>query len=211
MTREPEIQCFVVGLLEGNCYLVRSAAGRTAVVIDPGDEAERLGDAVEADGLDPKVILLTHGHIDHTNAAAALRARFKSRVICHQLDAPMVRGEEGGSLFGFVRNRCDVDQEVSDGEVVEAGGVRFTVLHTPGHTCGSVCYVLDGVLFSGDTIFQGSIGRTDLPGGSDHEMYRSLHERIAKLEEATVVYPGHGPSTTIGDEKRSNPFLQPEW
>ena len=209
--REPKISCQVVGMLEGNCYLVKSSEDRIGVVIDPGDEADRLGDELEAAGLDPKAILLTHGHIDHTNAAAALRERFKAAVVCHRLDAPMVRGEQGGSLFGLARNPCEVDREVAGGEVVEAGGLRFTVLHTPGHTRGSVCYALDGVLFSGDTLFAGSIGRTDLPGGSDHDMYRSLHERIAQLDEGMVVYPGHGPSTTVGEEKRSNPFLQPEW
>jgi len=207
----PEIQLVVVGLLEGNCYLVRAPRAREVAVIDPGDEPELIESRIEAAGLRPDAILLTHGHIDHTNAAQAVRERFKSRVYCHSLDAPMVSGSEGGSLFGLVRNPCDVDHELADGEVIRAGGLDFRVVHTPGHTRGSVCFALDGALFSGDTLFQGSIGRTDLPGGSNREMRQSLRGRLAVLDDALAVYPGHGPPTTIGDEKLHNPFLQAEW
>jgi hydroxyacylglutathione hydrolase len=211
MAADPDVRCVVVGLLEGNCYLVKSAEGGQGVVIDPGDEPDRLTREIEAMGLEPEAILLTHGHVDHTNASAALRKRFRSRVICHPLDAAMVRGEDGPSLFGFERKPCTIDQEVEEGDVVAAGGMTLQVLHTPGHTRGSVCYMLGKLLFSGDTLFQGSIGRTDLPGGSEREMSRTLQERIARLDEGMVVYPGHGPVTTIGQEKRFNPFLQSEW
>ena len=208
---DPKIKCVVVGMLEGNCYVVKCGQGGQGVVIDPGDEADLIAEAIEAAGMEPEVVLLTHGHIDHTNAGAALRKRFRSRVACHALDAPMVRGEDGESLFGFERKPCVVDQELGEGDVLNVGGVPIKVLHTPGHTSGSVCYIMGNVLFSGDTLFKCSIGRTDLPGGSDHEMAASLGNRIATLDEGMVVYPGHGPSTTIGYEKRHNPFLGSQW
>jgi len=123
----------------------------------------------------------------------------------------MVRGEDGESLFGLERTPCEVDREVENGEVITVGNSEFKVLHTPGHTQGSVCYVLGSVIFSGDTLFKGSIGRTDLPGGSDHQMLESLNHRIATLDGNMIVYPGHGPSTTIAHEKRTNPFLGALW
>jgi glyoxylase-like metal-dependent hydrolase (beta-lactamase superfamily II) len=211
MAEQPEIACVVVGMLQGNCYLVRLGASGEGVVIDPGDDADRIAREIKALKLHPEAILLTHGHIDHANAAGALRERFKSRVVCHKLDAPLVRARDEEDLFGMVHKPCVVDQEISDGDVLTAGGAEIGVLHTPGHTRGSVCYAVGNTLFSGDTLFQGSIGRTDLAGGSEREMRSSLVDRIAKLDDRVVVYPGHGPSTTIGEEKRYNPFLQPQW
>lgn len=208
---DPEIRCIVVGMLEGNCYVVKCGPKGQGLVIDPGDEEDRIADEIQAVGVEPEVVLLTHGHIDHTNAGAALRKRFRCRVACHALDAPMVRGEDGESLFGFVRTPCIVDQELADGDRVKVGGVSIRVLHTPGHTRGSVCFVMGDVLFSGDTLFKCSIGRTDLAGGSDLEMAASLGNRIAALHDRMVVYAGHGPSTTIGYEKRHNPFLGGRW
>jgi hydroxyacylglutathione hydrolase len=208
---EENVRCLGVGMLEGNCFLVRCGASGEGAVIDPGDEGERIAEEAKAFGIRPEAVLLTHGHIDHTNAADFLRERFGAKVLCHALDAPMVRGEDGESLFGLERTPCEVDREVGDGEVIAVGQCRFRVLHTPGHTQGSVCYLLDGLIFSGDTLFKGSIGRTDLPGGSDHQMLESLNKRIAALDGKTVVYPGHGPATTIAHEKRTNPFLGALW
>ena len=207
MSETIDVRCVVVGMLEGNCYLVRCDPIGHGVIIDPGDEARRIADEVKAMGLEPEAILLTHGHVDHVNAAAALRRRFRSRVVCHGSDAEMVRGEETLSLWGMQRNPCQVDQVVSDGDTIIVGGQSISVLHTPGHTEGSVCYAIDTALFSGDTLFNGSIGRTDLPGGSDAQMMRSLKTRIAALADETEVFPGHGPRTTIEYEKKSNPFL----
>jgi glyoxylase-like metal-dependent hydrolase (beta-lactamase superfamily II) len=211
MSAGPEIECLVVGLLQGNCYLVRCSASGDGVVIDPGDEAEAIARELRALNLHPEAILLTHGHIDHANAACDLRKTFRSRVVCHKLDAGMVRARDEEAFLGITHRPCIVDQEVSDGDVLKVGGKQFKVLHTPGHTPGSVCYVMDNVLFSGDTLFQGSIGRVDLPGGSEEDMRSSLTDRLRKLDDGMVVYPGHGPSTTIGEEKRFNPFLQPQW
>lgn len=206
MSSEVEIRCMVVGMLQGNCYVVRCEDSGRGVIIDPGDEPEHIAEQIEAMKVEPEAILLTHGHIDHTNGASALRKRFRCRVVCHGRDGDMVRGAEA-TLWGLERHPCSVDQEVQDGEVIAVGGREIGIIHTPGHTKGSICFKLDTVLFTGDTLFKGSIGRTDLPGGSDREMMESLRTRLAVLDGATLVYPGHGPETTIEHEKRFNPFL----
>jgi hydroxyacylglutathione hydrolase len=208
MGGEMEVKTVVVGMLEGNCYLVRCGPGGEGVIIDPGDEAERIEAEVLGMGIEPEAILLTHGHIDHVNAASALRKRFRCRVACHPLDRDMVETGEALSLWGLQREPCPVDQEVADGGLVAVGDSRISVIHCPGHTEGSVCYMVDSLLFSGDVIFRGSIGRTDLPGGSDRKMMETLKQRIAGLDADVVVYPGHGPQTTIAYEKKHNPFLQ---
>lgn len=208
MTGAVRIETVVVGMLEGNCYLVKCDPGGQGVIIDPGDEADRIAAEAKAMGLDPEAILLTHGHIDHANAAGALRRRFRSRVICHAADRAMVENGEVLSLWGLQREPCRVDQEVQDGDLIPIGDSRIRVIHSPGHTRGSVCYMLDSALFSGDVIFRGSIGRTDLPGGSDRDMAETLKSRIAVLDPAVRIYPGHGPETTVEHEKMHNPFLQ---
>ena len=202
-----EITCVVVGLLETNCYLVKCDAEGSGVIIDPGDDSSRIVEECRRIGLRPELILLTHGHIDHTNAAGDLRGTFDCEVACHHLDEEMVRSS-GPALWGLERHACQVDRNVSDGDVIVVGTRGFKVIHTPGHTPGSVCYLLDNVLFSGDTLFRGSIGRTDLPGGSEEEILRSLKVKLGKLDSTVKVFPGHGPPTTIGYEKTFNPFLQ---
>jgi glyoxylase-like metal-dependent hydrolase (beta-lactamase superfamily II) len=203
-----EIRILAVGMLEGNCYLVKCGTGGQGVIIDPGDEADRIAREVKAMGLEPEAILLTHGHIDHVNAASPLRERFRCRVVCHAMDRKMVENGEVLSLWGLQREPCTVDQEIKDGDVITVGGREIRVLHSPGHTRGSVCYMVDSACFSGDVLFRGSIGRTDLPGGSDSEMAETLRCRIAALDPETMVYPGHGPETTVEFEKKHNPFLQ---
>jgi glyoxylase-like metal-dependent hydrolase (beta-lactamase superfamily II) len=206
MSAPIDIKCVVVGMLMGNCYLVKCDETGHGVIIDPGDDPDRIAEEVKAFGLEPEAILLTHGHIDHANAAAHLRRRFRCRVVCHAGDIGMVKSSET-TPWGDERKPCVVDQQVADGDAVAVGGKSIDVVHTPGHTRGSVCFKLDSVLFSGDTLFSGSIGRTDLPGGSDREMMESLKTRIAVLDDDTIVCPGHGPRTTIEHEKKCNPFL----
>ena len=202
-----DIRLVVVGMLEGNCYLLRCDDKGHGVIIDPGDEPERIAAEMEAMELHPKAILLTHGHIDHTNAAGALREQFGCPVYCHSADRQMVEGGQAAAFWGLQRYPCTVDREVADGDRIGVGGNRIGVLHAPGHTGGSVCYMVGSLLFSGDVLFRGSIGRTDLPGGSDREMLQTLKTRIAVLDSGTLVYPGHGPETTIEHEKMFNPFL----
>jgi hydroxyacylglutathione hydrolase len=208
MSSVVQMETIVVGILEGNCYLVKCGERGEGVIIDPGDEAGRIAAAAAAMGLDPEAILLTHGHIDHVNAAAALRRSLRSRVVCHAADRGMVEDGEVLSLFGLQREPCKVDQEVGDGDVIPIGGSEIRVIHSPGHTRGSVCYMLDSLLFSGDVLFRGSIGRTDLPGGSDRQMAETLKTRIAGLDPGIRVYPGHGPETTVEYERIHNPFLR---
>jgi hydroxyacylglutathione hydrolase len=207
MKPEADLRCIVVGMLEGNCYLLRCGDKGQGVIIDPGDEPDKILAAVKGMHLEPEAILLTHGHIDHTNAAGEVRKRLRCRVVCHGLDSHMVRGEET-PFWGLKRNPCEVDQEVADGDEIAVGDRILKVIHAPGHTPGSICFMANARLFSGDLLFMGSIGRTDLPGGSDVEMIKSLKTRIAVLDDETRVYPGHGPHTTIGREKGSNPFLR---
>jgi hydroxyacylglutathione hydrolase len=196
----------VVGLLEGNCYLVRCGDGR-GVIIDPGDESDRIASCIGKAGLIPEAILLTHGHIDHTNGARDLKREFGCKVLCHHEDREMIEGDEAPAFWGLERKPCEIDQEITDGECLALGGTQIRVMHTPGHSLGSVCYILESSLFSGDVLFRGSIGRTDLPGGSERDMKHTLKTRITVLEGNTVVYPGHGPATTIEHEKMFNPFL----
>jgi glyoxylase-like metal-dependent hydrolase (beta-lactamase superfamily II) len=203
-----QVETLVVGMLEGNCYLVKCGPAGHGVIIDPGDEGARIEAEARAIGLEPEAILLTHGHIDHVNAAGVLRRRFRSRVVCHAADRKMVEDGEILSLWGLQREPCKVDQEIRDGDIVPVGGTEIKVIHSPGHTQGSVCFMIDSMLFSGDVLFKGSIGRTDLPGGSDREMAKTLQTRIAVLDSEVRVYPGHGPETTLGYEKMHNPFLQ---
>jgi glyoxylase-like metal-dependent hydrolase (beta-lactamase superfamily II) len=195
-------------MLQGNCYLVKCGPGGQGVIIDPGDEAGRIEAEARRMGLEPEAILLTHGHIDHVNAAGPLRKRFRCRVACHARDREMVESGEVLSLFGMQREPCPVDQEVAEGNVINVGSAEIRVIHCPGHTRGSVCYMVDSALYSGDVIFMGSIGRTDLPGGSDREMMDTLKNKIAVLDPGLAVFPGHGPETTIGRELEHNPFLR---
>jgi len=203
-----EIKHAVVGMFQANCFAVKVGPQGQGFLIDPGDEPELIVELVRETGLEPEAILLTHGHIDHTNAAGELRRRFRSRVVCHRADRAMVEEAQEPTLWDIVRNPCNVDQELNGGAALNIAGRDVEVIHTPGHTEGSVCYRVGPYVFSGDTLFKGSIGRTDLPGGSDVVMMNTLRTRICSLDDQLVVYPGHGPATTIGEEKELNPFLQ---
>ncbi|MGD9141318.1 MAG: MBL fold metallo-hydrolase [bacterium] len=203
-----EIRRAVVSMFQANCFAVRVGPQGQGFIIDPGDEPDVIVELVRETGLEPEAILLTHGHIDHTNAAGELRRRYRSRVICHRADRAMVEEAQQPTLWDLVRNPCPVDQELNGAANLRIGGCDVEVIHTPGHTAGSVCYRIGPYLFTGDTLFKGSIGRTDLPGGSDVDMMNTLGKTICALDDRLMVYPGHGPATTIGEEKELNPFLQ---
>ncbi len=207
MSHEIEVRSIAVGPLGANCYILKCDEKGSAVIIDPGDEADRLAHAIKEAGLKPEAILLTHGHIDHANAAGALKDTFGCPIYIHRGDRDIVERGESPVLWGLVRNHCAVDKEIADGDEIAVGDIKFAVLHAPGHTSGSVCYRVGSLLFTGDVLFRGSIGRTDLPGGSDAAMMQTLKTRISVLDGSTLVYPGHGPETTIEHEKKFNPFL----
>ena len=205
------ITCLTVGSVASNAYLVTDEATRATVVVDPGDEAPRLLAALAAAGLTPSEIWLTHAHFDHIGAVAALREAHPVPVRLHPADAPLYQqAAEQAAWFGMtVRAPGVAPVDLADGERLALGEHAFVVLHTPGHAPGHVAFHAPGagVLFSGDALFRGSVGRTDLPLCDPAALDRSLRERLLPLPDDTRVLPGHGPETTIGLERRTNPFL----
>jgi len=187
-----------LGSYQTNCYLVFGGENDRCVVIDPGDEAQKVLDAAAQLGKSVAAILLTHGHFDHVGAVRQIAAETDCDVYLHSNDLSLPKVFTAGALY------CTHTYE--EGDTVEAAGLTFSVLHTPGHTPGSVCLKCEDTLFSGDTLFAGSCGRTDLPGGDRRTMENSL-QRLARLEEALTVCPGHGPLTTLSYEKQTNPYL----
>jgi hydroxyacylglutathione hydrolase len=198
-----------VGPFQENCYLVVDEATRRAVLVDPGDEGERIVEMVRASGATLEAIWLTHAHIDHIGAIADVRRQFDVPVSLHPLDLPYYTrlSARAAEMYGVSFEQPDgPHRELGDGDVLSCGNLRFTVQHVPGHAPGLVSFNGEGVALSGDLLFAGSIGRTDLPLSDPFDMDASL-ERFSTLPPETVVYPGHGPATTIGEERESNPFL----
>jgi hydroxyacylglutathione hydrolase len=201
-----------VGPLQCNCFILGDVATGEAIVVDPGDEADRILAQVRRHRLTVKAIVQTHAHFDHVGASGPLGEATGAQICLHRDDTFLYDNlAMQAKLFGVpVPQAAPVSRWYDHGEEVKAGGLALSVIHTPGHTPGSVCLrmAIEGVLFSGDTLFCGSIGRTDLWGGSYEQIMTSIKERLLILPDETVVYPGHGPETTIGDERRSNPFVQ---
>lgn len=199
-----------VGVFEENCYLVTDESSGRAVLIDPGDEGQRIVDMVRGAGVTLDAIWLTHAHIDHIGAIAAVRRAFDVPVLLHPLDLPYYTrlSARAAEMYGIDFEQPEgPDRELADGDVLECGAMRFTVMHVPGHAPGLVSFNGEGAAFGGDLLFAGSIGRTDLPLGSPSDMDASLERFAAGLPDATIVHPGHGPTTTLGREKQTNPFL----
>ncbi|MBS3973317.1 MAG: MBL fold metallo-hydrolase [Actinobacteria bacterium] len=202
-----KIERLILGPLQTNCWLVSDGAGGPLVIIDPADEA----DVVLASVKDRKVsaLILTHGHFDHLAAAGELVAATGAGLLVHVADAPWITSPAGtgGTAFGFEVAAPAATRELRDGDFIAAGDLSFAVLHTPGHTPGCICLYADGHLFSGDTLFAGSVGRTDFPRGDSEALLNSIAQKIAPLPADTVVHPGHGPDTTIRRERTINPFF----
>lgn len=200
----------VVGSIGTNCYLVGCQETKEAAVIDPGGDADRILQAVKEDNLQVKYIINTHGHGDHIQANGPLQKATGAQILIHRLDAECLIDPER-SLLAFMGDKTGgpaADRMLEDGHVIAIGTtVKLDVLHTPGHTKGGICLKSDRLIFTGDSLFAGSIGRTDLPGGSFPELIQSIKEKILPLDDQFLVYPGHGPSTTVGIERRENPFL----
>lgn len=203
----------IIPLLNGqfaeNCYLLAERGSPDAVIVDPGEEPEMFLEAAAREGLRIREIWLTHAHIDHVSGVAAVKDATGAPVLLHKDDQPLYDNlVQQGRWFGLELDPPPpIDRYLEHGGTVSLGSTVFQVRHTPGHSPGSVCFVGDGVVLGGDVLFEGSIGRTDLPGGSLERLLRSIREELLSLPDQTVVHPGHGGPTTIGAERRSNPFL----
>jgi glyoxylase-like metal-dependent hydrolase (beta-lactamase superfamily II) len=206
-----DIGMFTVGLVQENCFLVRAEGGDRAVLVDPGEEAPRLLQAIEDAGVTLDAILLTHTHFDHVGAVAPVARATGAPVYCPQLEVPVLQ-----DIMAFVPwpgfgpyESWDPEHTVAGGETLELAGLTFDVVFTPGHSPGHVTYAVrdEGVLFSGDVLFQGSVGRIDLPGGDGPTLMRSIAVLLDRFDDETVVHPGHMGITTLGRERATNPFL----
>lgn len=197
-----------VGAFQENCYLLIEPGGTRCAIIDPGAEPDRIIAAVERSGAVPQAIWLTHAHLDHVGAISGLRRRWDIPVYLHPLDEPLyAMASRQAALYGLPFEQPEpADRALGDGDVLELGALTMNVMHAPGHAPGHVVFHGHGIALVGDCLFAGSIGRTDLPMSNPRDLAASL-DRIAALPEDTVVYPGHGPVTTIGTETATNPFL----
>ena len=209
-----KIDRFILGAYQTNCYILRkSPAEKDCLIIDTGLEVGELIDFLGEHKLNPVAILLTHGHVDHTKGITELRKSFPNiKVYVHKSDAKMLT-ETTDNLSSWTEKPFSTepaDFSLEEANTIELAGIKLEVIHTPGHTPGGTClYSTDeGIVFSGDTLFADSVGRTDMPGGSMGQLIKSIKEKLLTLPDETVVHPGHGPSTTIARQKAHNPFLQ---
>lgn len=205
------VETLAVGPLGCNCTILGCPETRKAIVVDPGGDADRIAALLDRHGLEPVALLHTHAHFDHVLGAPELKARFGAEILLHADDLSLYESVPmQGAFFGFTLPApAPVDRFVPDGETLAIGQDRGEVIHTPGHSPGSICFHVGSqkLLLTGDTLFAGGIGRTDLWGGSHPALMRSIRERLLPLDPETRVIPGHGPETTLGEEALSNPFL----
>lgn len=201
-----------VGLLQCNCSILGDETSREAIVVDPGDDIPRILSVLQKHNLTVKMIVITHAHIDHIAGAARLKALTGAPILYNEKDLPLVKMMDiQAGWLGIPTPHVPLpDDHLQDNKILSITGLSTQIMHTPGHTEGSVSLYLpqQNLLLAGDTLFAGSVGRTDLPGGNSKTLLNSIHSRILTLPDETRVVPGHGPSTTIGDERASNPFLQ---
>lgn len=199
-----------VGALGTNCYIVWCEQTNKAIVIDPGGDAVAILAQLRSDKLNLEYIVNTHGHADHIGAVAKVKQATGASVLIHAADADMLTSSlRNLSTYMGPGVVCEpADRTIREGEIITFGSVSLTVIETPGHTPGGICLVGEGVVFSGDTLFAESIGRTDFPGGSYSQLITNIKQKLMTLPDNYTVYPGHGPETTIGWERKMNPFIQ---
>lgn len=202
----------LVGVFQENCWVIGNRRTREAICIDPGEQADDVIHMADEMGVTIKLIANSHAHLDHILGVRGIQAKTGAKFVLHRDDLELSRAAvEHAKRFGLEADPVpDPDHFVDDGEQVQVEGISLQAIHTPGHTAGSVCYYTDEVLFSGDTLFRGSIGRTDLPGGSYEQEMASIVDRLLALPETTAVLPGHMQETTIGFEREANPFIRQE-
>ncbi len=199
------IKRIVVGPLESNCYLFGDEATKEIFVIDPGGDYNEIKSVIDKDGLKPKAVINTHGHGDHIGA----NKEFGIPVWIHRLDADFLMNPSKNlsGAFGFLLKTKTASKLLEDGDILNIGKCSLEVIHTPGHTPGSICLKAEGAIFTGDTLFCEGIGRTDFAYGSEEDIMRSIKEKLFTLDSGYIIYPGHGPDSTIGREKTNNPYI----
>ena len=206
-----QVEPLVVGPLFSNCYIVWDESVKQGVIIDPGDDADTILNTIKELDIEIKYILATHGHFDHVGAVAPLRKKLNVEFLAHEGDFFFIQdGENSARRWGIdIEQPPKPDRFIEDGDKIKVGNFELESLHTPGHSPGGVSFVHDRMVFGGDTLFQGSIGRTDFRQGSFEDIARSIKTRLYTLPDDTIVYTGHGPITTIGEEKKHNAFVRP--
>ncbi len=203
------LKCIPVGALQANCYIVGDSETKEVVIIDPGAEWEKIYNEIDSNEYKVHYIIATHGHGDHIGAIKDLKGKIDAEVVIHKEDSGMLR-DSRLNLSKFTGDGCTQishDIIVEDEDELLVGQHKFKFIHTPGHTRGGVCILVDKKLFSGDTLFQNTIGRTDLPGGDYQQILNALKNKLMVLSDDIEVYPGHGSSTTIGIERQTNPYI----
>lgn len=212
-----KIKTMPVGSIQACCYIIYFPPDKNAIVIDPGGDGKTIVDFLAKNGLNPLYLINTHGHIDHIEANVELKQAFPKALLCiHKADAPMLTsaGKNLSMELGYSFVSPQADKLITEGDVISLDGAEFKVLHTPGHTPGGISLLYEDtkektapIIFTGDTLFQMGVGRTDFVGGSMQQLIDSIRRKILVLPPETIVYPGHGPATTVGAEKEMNPFL----
>ncbi len=205
-----EIIQIPVGKLQSNCYIIYLKESKKALIIDPGEQGPTIVKTIKELNLKPSWIILTHGHGDHIGAIGFMKDQFDLKIAIHRDEELMLSDARANlsGIFGEPVLAPPADKLLDDGDEIDFEGLTIKVLHTPGHSPGSVSFLLDNHLFTGDALFKDTVGRTDLPGGSHVKLTQSIRDKILVLNDDIIVYPGHGPTTTVGEERRNNPYLQ---
>lgn len=203
------LKTLAIGELGTNCYIIGCEETKVGAIIDPGAKGDYLVRVIQSMDLKIEYIINTHGHIDHIGANNIVKEATGAKLLIHHLDAPMLTDSTMNlaSFLGVNALLSKPDQILENGDIIKVGKLELEVIHTPGHTLGGICLKVGQEIFTGDTLFAGSVGRTDLPGGNSSTLIQSIEEKLMVFDDKITIYPGHGPSSTIGDERRSNPFL----
>ena len=209
MKEQLKVISIQVGSLSTNCYLVYDPNSKDCLIIDPGDEPSKIIKAIDKERLHPKIVINTHGHPDHTAANTEIKDKYNIPVYIHEKDAPYLTEEASRimQMLGYKSTNAKPDKQLREGDEISLGKIVFKVYHIPGHTQGGIALYGDGKVFTGDSLFAGDIGRSDLYGGSEEELIAAIRSKLLTLPDETIVYPGHGMTSTIAEEKKSNPYV----